>query len=74
MLRNEDWERAGGVYCSCGQEVVRLIDGLCPQCWALAEAERMEKFERKAEKRYYIDQLRQGGMTLTQMKNLRRDN
>lgn len=74
-LNQEDWEKVGGLYCaSCGDEVVRLINGLCVSCSNMAEAKRMEKFERTREKRYYIDQLRKGRMTLTQMKKLRRGN
>ena len=32
-MDNEDWDKAGGIICpACGQETVRLVGRLCPQC------------------------------------------
>lgn len=65
----EDWERVGGIRCSgCGDEVVRLIDGLCLQCHGEAEAERAKKAGEKSERRYFKNQLRKGTISLAQMR------
>lgn len=71
----DNWEDASGLRCpSCGEEVVQLVDSKCPWCYRKEEAERLAKYERKSEKRYYVYQLNHGRMTLTQMKNLRGGN
>lgn len=68
-ITREDWERAGGIYCSeCHQETVRLLDGLCPQCHWDMESKQAEEAEDKAERCYYKDQLRKGTISLAQMK------
>lgn len=74
-LKEEDWEKGGGVYCSgCHRETMQLIEGLCPQCRRDAEAERAEKLGDKRERRYYKDQLRKGTISLHQMREGRLGN
>ncbi len=46
LMDPNDWEKAGGVICpQCGQEVLRFINGVCPEC-SQADAKR---FFRKLE-------------------------
>lgn len=68
-LTIEDWDRLGGVYCSqCRAETLRIIDGLCPECWWKAEVERVEKLEDKTMRRYYRRRLQEGTISLSQMR------
>lgn len=68
-LTSFDWDKAGGTFCfSCGQEVVRLNHGLCPQCHGVAEENIAKKMQDKSERRYYKDQLRKGTISLAQMR------
>lgn len=68
-MNYEDWDNAGGARCyNCHHETMRVLDGLCPQCQSMVEAERVEKLERRKMKRYYTDKLRRGEITLSQMR------
>jgi len=65
----EDWDKTAGVICpDCKQETVRLIDGMCPQCHNEKVAEREGKEEEKSERRYYGRRLREGTISLAQMR------
>jgi hypothetical protein len=65
----EDWERAEGELCpNCGQETLRLVDGLCPTCSANVKMEKEEKLERKTERRYYKEQVRKGTISLSRLR------
>ena len=69
MLTLTDWEDAGGARCSkCKGDTVRLIGSLCPICHQKVEKERVERLERRAMKRYYTGKLKEGGITLSQMR------
>ena len=68
-LTKVDWDNTGGVTCpSCGQEALRMIDGICLQCYRNKVAEREKREEDKAERRYYKEQLRKGTISLAQMR------
>ena len=68
-LTKVDWDKTGGVTCpSCNRETVRMIDGVCLQCYRDRVAEREKKEEDKAERRYYKEQLRKGTISLAQMR------
>lgn len=65
----DDWERAGGINCpKCHQEVVRIINGLCPQCHHAREKADAEQVEDKTMRRYYKRGLRRGTISLGQMR------
>lgn len=65
----KEWHNATGVICpECKQETLRIIDGLCPQCYRDREAERERKLEDRTERRYYKEQLRRGTVSLAQMR------
>jgi predicted amidophosphoribosyltransferase len=50
----EEWAKSGGLFCpQCGDEVVRLIDGICRQCFLKQEAEQAAHIEDRAQRRYY---------------------
>jgi len=45
-MNQKDWEAAGGEICpSCGKEVVRILDGMCLQCWERKNAEEVRAME-----------------------------
>lgn len=65
----EDWERAVGVQCNqCKSETLRLIEGLCPECWARKQSEAEKRLGDKNLRRYYQRKLREGKITLAQMR------
>lgn len=69
MADRKDWERAGGVVCPrCSKETVRLIGGLCPRCWLEKESKRIEKQEDKTMRRHYKRRLREGTISLPEMR------
>lgn len=69
-ITTRDWDAAAGVICpQCGQETLRIINGKCPQCFRNVTAESEYDMERRATKNFYIDALRKGRITLTQMKH-----
>lgn len=69
ITTEEDWDKAGGFFCpQCGQEIVRLINGVCFDCNGVNSAAFAEKQEDKASRRYYRDQLRNGTISLAQMR------
>ena len=66
----DDWRKTGGIYCpKCGREVVRLINGVCPWCYRNIEKKRIDEQEDKAMKRYYRSKLRDGTISLAQMRD-----
>lgn len=66
-MKESDWKQSGGVFCpSCGSEVVRLIQNLCPQCHSTTLAEQDRNLERKSMKRYYQQAINKGEVTLAQ--------
>lgn len=68
-MNEEDWNKAGGIFCSsCNQEVVRLKDGLCMECYNEQELKRIEKQEEKSMRRYYRRELNKGTVSISQMK------
>lgn len=68
-ITNADWFNAEGLVCfSCGQEAMRVTDGLCLKCQRKIEAERMGEVEDKSMKRYYQAKLREGTISLAQMR------
>jgi NMD protein affecting ribosome stability and mRNA decay len=69
MANTEDWERAGGVYCpGCGQETVRLLNGLCPTCAREAAEETDAQIEDRAMRNYYRNEIRKGNINLSRMR------
>ena len=68
-LTKVDWNKAGGVVCpNCGQETLRIVDGVCLQCYRDGVAEREGVREDEAERHYYKEQLKKGTISLAQMK------
>jgi len=69
-METEGWERAKGVICPrCGQETLRIIDGLCPRCVQAKEAVETETMEKKATVRYFRRALNHGEVTLGQARD-----
>lgn len=69
VMTDADWEKAGGLTCThCHRETVRLVNGVCPQCNGDKEKRLAEKLERRAERRYYQDQLRKGTIKLSDLR------
>jgi len=68
-MNQDDWDQTNGIICpNCGQEALRMIDGICLQCYRNKVAEREKRKEDKAERRYYKEQLRNGTISLAQMR------
>ena len=66
---DSDWEKAAGPVCPrCGRERFRFIEGICFQCAEAKDGEDIDKLGIKAMKRYYTRKLREGTITLTQMR------
>lgn len=64
ILKDKDWEKARGVICSnCGEETLRVIASLCPQC-------HNDKLDTEHSRRVYQRALRRGTVSLAQMRNL----
>lgn len=74
MSRSDDeWERSGGLFCRrCEREIVRVFHGLCLDCHREEEARRIEKQEKKMQKRYYWNELMKGRATLSELRSLGR--
>jgi hypothetical protein len=69
VMTEGDWDKAGGMFCSqCKREVVRLINGVCPQCNGDNEKRLAEKIEDRSERKYYQDQLRKGTIKISDMR------
>ena len=67
--KKDDWGKSGGVFCSnCNAEIVRVFDGLCPQCFHKLTSEQEEALGRKREKNYLIQLFNKGKITLKQLK------
>lgn len=68
-LTKEDWDETAGVICpDCKQETFRLIDGVCLQCHNEKVAKQEGEEEERSERRYYSRRLREGTISLSQMK------
>ena len=68
-LTVEDWEKAEGCLCTgCGQETMRIVDQLCPSCWQEKRSKDEERGAKKAEKRYYMKGLREGTISLADLR------
>lgn len=68
-MTDEDWDRAAGVECRhCHREVHQLVDGLCLPCVNNKALKTTEELERKTMKAYYTRALREGRVTLTEMR------
>lgn len=69
MFTEEDWQTAQGERCSeCGREVFRVIDGLCVRCGDDKALLSVEEQEDRAMRRYYARELRQGTISLREMR------
>lgn len=69
MTQDDVWEKTGGIFCpECGEEVVRIVDGKCPQCNKKAMAADEAKIEDKASRRYFKGELRKGTISLGQLR------
>ena len=67
--QEDDWEKSGGLFCpSCGNEVVRIIEGRCPQCHQAMIAIREAQAADRAERRYVVQRLREGTLSLHDLK------
>lgn len=63
-LTTEDWERAGGKFCTgCGGEVLRIIEGKCPHCHQAITAIRDAKLADKAERRHVMRRIQEGTLS-----------
>ncbi len=66
---NTEWDNARGVECSeCKQETLRVISGMCPHCMGEKAGEQAKKEGEVAEKKYYIEALKRGDISLDQMR------
>ena len=63
------WAKSVGVPCSrCKEPSLRLLDGLCISCYTQNAVKAQETLEKKATKGYYSRMLREGRITLTEMR------
>lgn len=63
------WERASGAACpNCEQETLQIVGGLCPRCRRGTSAKRDGQVEERTMRRYYQRQLREGTISLAQMR------
>lgn len=68
-MNQNEWDKTLGITCpNCGKEALRMIAGICLQCYRDKVAEREKIKEDKAERRYYTEQLRKGTISLAQMR------
>ena len=64
-----EWEDAGGLFCTrCGQETVRIFNGVCFICYREDIARSEQKQADRAEKQYYQKKLSEGTISLAQMR------
>lgn len=68
-MNQTDWDKAEGEVClGCGEEVLRIIDGICFSCYNRKIMERDLKMEAKSERRYFSDALRKGKISIKQLR------
>ena len=68
-MTEQGWEAAGGLFCKqCGQETVRIFNGLCLNCYRVAIAKGEQQQEDRSERRYYRRKLAEGTISLAQLK------
>ena len=68
-MEKGDREKSAGVACpGCGQETMQLIGGLCRLCYRAKIMARDEAIEEKKERRYYRARLRDGTISLQELK------
>lgn len=68
-MNQAEWDKTNGVVCpTCEQKSLRMIDGICIQCHRNKVAEKEERLGRKRERRYFIEKLRRGTISLAQIK------
>lgn len=69
---DDNWERAAGLNCpKCENEMLRIFDGLCPQCYRIKVLENEKRDEDKSMKRLYSRRLREGTVSLGEMRENR---
>ena len=69
LQEQENWEKSRGVLCSeCRNETLQIVDGLCPECYNQKANDFQTKVENDIMKRYYKRGLRNGTVTLRQMR------
>ena len=67
----DNWEQAVGVVCSkCGQEAFQVVAGVCTRCHKAKIGQSEDKLADIMERRYYQDKLRQGTISMEQLRNL----
>lgn len=65
----ENWEKSRGVLCSeCHNETLQIVDGLCRRCYEQKAADYQTRVENEIMKRYFSRGLRNGTVTLRQMR------
>lgn len=68
-VRRQEWEDSGGLFCTrCGQETVRIFNGICLSCYRDDIARHEQRQADKTEKRYYQRKLSEGTISLAQMR------
>lgn len=68
-LTKVDWDKTNGVICpNCEQETLRMVEGICIQCYRDKVAVKEERLGRKREKRYLVNLFNKGKITLRQMR------
>lgn len=66
------WDKAAGLNCpNCGNETLRIFDGLCFQCYQVKVLENEKRVEDKSMRRLYSRRLREGTMSLREMRENR---
>jgi len=66
----DNWERAAGVECpQCHQEAFQIVKGVCARCHKAKVGETEEVLEDRAERRYLKDRLREGTISLDQLRD-----
>ena len=64
-----EWDAAQGPPCPlCGRETLRFINGACPTCHRAMVARREARMEDNAERRHVKHLLREGTVTLQDLK------
>lgn len=70
MATQNDWDRAGGLFCpQCNQETVRLINGVCPTCAKVNSEKASENIEEKSTRNYIKYRLREGTLSLPALRS-----
>lgn len=68
-MNDEDWSRCAGIICPrCNRESFRMVEGVCFSCYSHKIMKKEENMEDHAMKDYYRRALREGTVSLVEMR------